>query len=610
MASSSQAASSSSSSSLGQSALYLCAKEDNNGVFRRTKKGFEDRIATAASSGLGSDCLVSESILAVESYIKNNYPNGLSRLYIRAHGDQTKGRGFSLTLKSTADGGVISLSTSGKQLKTLKRICQAVQPGGTLIVEGCYSGLGKNNLLKFLAGLCNPDVLVVGSKGSAFEVGFDPILNMHTRFTDVMTKKDLTRVYYTKSGKAQNIPIDQFNILWDFLRNKIAPDDSKTLQMAYRLCYQLLGERNNLEALVKIREENKDLIASLLQDPEDVRTDFKAMTFSKKDASPVWQEMLRELENASDVFNHHGEKEFPITPESKRGLIATSKGVSFHNHSTRYIAAYQFLLGCAAIEKHKTIGILYDNGDKRTIENPGAMIMHSVSDQTIHTDELSLTEILSKEFPRFKESYLLAKKHRSEEPGLVKEWLTKIIGPERGGCLDKYIERNYYFHLTRLNIDNTLGLKVAIQNNNLETFKRHLNSQADLNHVYADGRTILDIALQEGSSSIIAYLVLAFPEDRFPALMQDIQAKVNPIKKANTLYVIYKHLHKQGRIAEAQDLRDQVQRATEQVLIMKEASPDSLLKARMLNGASQVLEEIGDLVKAEHVSSKVFQTLI
>ena len=178
----------------GKRALYICSPSDPNGVFRDTEHLFQQRVGALRNSGFEVDIQRNlDTIEKVANYIAQNYPEGLDYLYFRMHGSSEVGE-----LSELPDGRITTELTGDAQ-ERVERICRSVKQGGVLITESCENGKdGSRNLLLYLAALCRPEVAVIGSRVSNFEVQFHPELPRHHRC--VSNGVDQTRMYYQSSS--------------------------------------------------------------------------------------------------------------------------------------------------------------------------------------------------------------------------------------------------------------------------------------------------------------------------------------------------------------------------------------------------------------------------
>ncbi len=442
---------------------------DHSKAFETTEVHFKARLKALRVSGVFVVSQEFELFSGVEAYIQEKFPDGIDLLGFRMHTDET-----SLPL-SRQPGGFYTLRDAGTDTATaVQSIFSKVRK--FVMIEGCKTGFGKNGILKHVVSLCQPGVVGIGSKGSKFEVGFDPLLPGYMRFECLQSKQDVTRIYYkTENGTSQNIPVEELMLLWDLFKEKCTTLEGK--QQGFELCYKLLGERNDPVAFSRIRSENKALIDSVLGDFESIRQQLLQVKVAKSGAKSIWVAMLGELEALRcELGGENDSPEIPID-EKARGKtadqIVTHRGGLFVPSWTAYQKVYRFLLGCAFIDKFKPLLMLLD---EETSYGPASQAIRALSALTAHGDDnLSITTILGHYFPIMKKSYLAAKNSYH-----LKQWFQGI---SEGVCFNNMIKFIDEFHEERIRPSKEELLRVAILVGNVGEVKRLIEQGVDLSTI-------------------------------------------------------------------------------------------------------------------------------
>ena len=400
-------------------ALYICSPSDPNGVFRDTEDLFQQRVIALRNSGFEVDIQRDlDTIEKVANYIAKNYPEGLDYLYFRMHGSSEVGE-----LSELPDGR-ITTDLTGEAQEGVERICLAVKRGGVLITESCENGKdGSSNLLLYLAKLCHPEVAVIGSRVSNFEVQFHPELPRYHRC--VSNGVDQTRMYYqTSSGNVVEISTELFDALYELMG--MGPD-------AMDLCFRLLGEQDISESDEAIGNA-RELICRNGKDFEVFKEKLRKISIGRDNLSAEWQGYLDHFQKIAkdslkhphdlsklriDFIDHCGDVEVNYFENEERLGIPSGErpGGSIEN-------AYKFLLGMAVLDRYQSIFSLIDDGD-HSATSISARCIFALSGLAIHTTRpsASIRQIMGEYIATVKQSFAEAKTQR-----MLFHWVDSLIG--------------------------------------------------------------------------------------------------------------------------------------------------------------------------------------
>ncbi|MBS0651268.1 MAG: hypothetical protein JSR93_08900 [Verrucomicrobia bacterium] len=515
--------------SQGPVALYITSPEDKVGAFTDTEAQFLARVETAARNGLTVDTKVFKTLAEIAEYLQSTYTNGVDQLHFRGHGTPTK------CILTSVDGGVVSSELTGDHQADLESICKSVRTGGILATESCNNGLGKDNLLKFLAGLVRPGVFVLGSRSSEFSIEFAQDLPKHIRY--IGSKADESRCYFKSSeGKVHHVNLPEVDALWHLFRSDMS---EFSIQKVYDFCSEAVALSRAPSEIEKFKGEHQELIITLYHEVEAM---LRTIPLQKGDAPALWIEMLDDLEklHASDpAFAYEGPTELILAPRlESHELLVDGKG-TFHNlhiPDNTYVKIYLFLLGCAYVDKYKTLFMMLDNGERitATSDNPSIRLIYALSNLAIHPNRYStLSEtVLGRVHRQIKECYQLAKQH-----GRIKEWF-EAIGSTEDPCFDAYMEKISEFHFNELHLEERdLKLKRAIESNDLEAFRALVDEGIDIYSRYRDGRSICDVALHSKSKEMRNEVFALFPDGKLPKLMS-MNSSMSPTAAYDILFVL------------------------------------------------------------------------
>jgi len=581
--------------SQGPVALYITSPEDKVGAFTGTEAQFLARVETAARNGLTVDTKVFQTLAEVAEYLQSTYPNGVDQLHFRGHGTPTK-----CTLTS-ADGGVISSELAGGHLADLESICKSVRPGGILATESCNNGLGKDNLLKFLAGHVQPGVFVLGSRSSEFSI--ECAQDLPNRIRYIGSKGDESRCYFKSSeGKVQHVCLPEVDALWNFLSSVKSNFSEKE---GYDFCSEAVGLSRAPSEIEKFKRKHQELIKSLFHELEAM---LRTISLQKGEAPTIWTEMLDDLEklHASDqFFAYEGPSELILAPRfESQELLVDGKG-TFHNlhiPDSTYVKIYLFLLGCAYVDKYKTLFMLLDNGERitKTSDNPSIRLIYALSNLAIHPNQYAtLTEtVLGRVHRQIKECYQLAKQH-----GRIKEWF-EAIGSTEDPCFDAYMEKISEFHFNELHLEERdLKLKKAIESNDLGAFRELIEAGIDIYSLYRDGRSICDVALHCRSKEMRNEVFALFPDGKLPKLTC-IKSSMSPTAAYDILFTLSIEMIHRGLFSNAlaiaqavpnDRLRDTAVKYVETTVAYKKAKNSCLIHP--LTDDERSLMALGEEVK-------------
>lgn len=435
-----------------RSILYVTTTEDPNSAFAgQTQKDLETRIATLSENNFSVDSQCFGSIKEIWSHLKGN-PRKLSILCLRGHGCRLTDGGHKLILNtSKGEDGCISTLANDKQAKTVRKICQSVEPGGVIVVESCHSGAGKNSLVKFLANNAQAGVVVIGSKNASFNINIFPEEPNHITFTDINTDADVTRIYYKQQSElVQKVSTAQLDFLYGLLCKKL-PDEPR--EKLLHLCYQLLGESNDAEKFAAIKRDNHALLEELFPSSESFlrgheNNPLPQGPLGKADVGSAWQTMLSDLEavRARSISQRPVSQENEVITLSYTGPSGNKEvdqgeddpkednqgNILFVKSHRPYVSAYKFLLGCGLVEQYKSLFMLLDN-NKKGLKNAASLPIFRLSGLPIHSDESQpLSQTLSVYFQLIKESYQIAKALKISE-----RWFQIIA---EGACFNGRVE--------------------------------------------------------------------------------------------------------------------------------------------------------------------------
>ncbi|MBS0605364.1 MAG: leucine-rich repeat domain-containing protein [Parachlamydiales bacterium] len=510
-------------------ALYITSPEDKVGAFTGTEAQFLARVETAARNGLTVDTKVFQTLAEIAEYLQSAYPDGVDQLHFRGHGTPTK-----CTLTS-ADGGVVSSELTGDHQADLESICKSVRPGGILATESCNNGLGKDNLLKFLARHVQPGVFVQGSRSSEFSI--ECAHDLPNRIRYIGSKGDESRCYFKSSeGKVHHVCLPEVDALWNFFSSIKSNFSEKE---GYDFCSNAVGLSRAPSEIEKFKGKHQELIKSLYHEFEAM---LRTISLQKGEAPAIWTEMLDDLEklHASDqVFTYEGPSELILAPRlESHELLVDGKG-TFHNlhiPDNTYVKIYLFLLGCAYVDKYKTLFMMLDNGERitATSDNPSIRLIYALSNLAIHPNQYAtLTEtVLGRVHRQIKECYQLAKQH-----GRIQEWF-EAIGSTEDPCFDAYMEKISEFHFNELHLEERdLKLKKAIESNDLEAFRALVEEGIDIYSRYRDGRSICDVALLCRSKEMRNEVFALFPDGKLPKLTS-MKSSMSPTAAYDKLFTL------------------------------------------------------------------------
>jgi len=403
----------------GKNAVFLSSQIDPNHAFISTKRGLNKRISVLKEDGLRVDHFTSFMTFAeVAESLRKKFPNGIHMMTWRGHGNFDR---FELSKDPC---GIAFMHTDAPSHEPVEQICRAIEKGGLLATESCFNGAGKENLLKHLAGLCRSGVVVIGSRIDEMDIQIQPGVPHYYRCFS-LTGDDQTRIYYkTQAGPVQNISPKHVDILWKFLGNSPATFD---------LCYQLLGERNDPESYAEVLQENQMLLKAHLSDVNAVKQSLLSVPVCRSVVSPIWLEMLEELEIHTGDVSLHG-LQIPFSQRTSELVIEDDKMTWAGRSLTSQEVAYQFLLGMAMLQQYKPLFQLLGNSKQGISDSKLAECIYALTGLALHPAKgMPFYNKLSMAIQTVKNSYLLAK-----ERGKIEEWIEVLVNESRS-CVDATI---------------------------------------------------------------------------------------------------------------------------------------------------------------------------
>lgn len=404
-----------------RTSVILSSQEDENHAFLNSHESLQNRIEILQKADFNVVHAPNyKRFPKFAYYLKKKHPEGVFQQIWRGHGDD---KSFVL---SKMKQGIASVDSEASLQKSIRTICQSIQSGGYLITESCCNGKGPDNFLKYLATFCNAGVVLIGSRNQQFDIQFEPEIPFYCRYIS-KDGIDQTRIYFkSENGQIQNIDPQQLDLLWKFLESS---------KETFELCYKLIGESQNFPEYQRIRRQNQKLIESHLPSASDIKNKLLQTVVSSDHIFGFWNEMLSNVKVDLGISSN----DTITVPKDARSceLIVTEDDAILINEmpiQSSSVRICQFLLGIAALQKHKTVFQLLEDHD-----NPKSKLfllecIYALSGLTLHIDESTpIIEQLNKTIQTVKKSYFLAYKS-----GLSHKWL-EILKWQNGSCLNAYI---------------------------------------------------------------------------------------------------------------------------------------------------------------------------
>ncbi|MBS0652171.1 MAG: leucine-rich repeat domain-containing protein [Verrucomicrobia bacterium] len=523
-------------------ALYITSPQDKVGAFRDTEAQFLARVETAALNGLAVDTKVFRTLAEVAEYLQSTYPGGVDQLHFRGHGTPK-----TCTLTSI-DGGVVSTELAGEHQASLEKICKSVRPGGVLATESCNNGLGKDNLLKFLATLVRPGVFVLGSRVSEFSIEFARDLPKHIRYVGL--EGDESRCYFKSAEeRVHHVSLVEVDALWNFFNSS---EFDLPLEKIYDFCCEAVGLSRFPSEMEKFKKAHTEIIKRLCH---EVEAKLRNIHLQKEEVPVIWREMLEALENlhnSGGPFTYSGATTLALAPRLESHELQVDGKGTFHNlfiPDNTYVKVYLFLLGCAYVDQFKTLFMMLDNGERitGTSDNPAIRMIYALSNLAIHPNrhETLSETVLGRVHRQIKESFLLAKQHDR-----VKEWFEAIASTE-DPCFDAHMEKISEFHFNELHLEERdLKLKRAVESNDMAAFRELISEGIDIYSRYRDGRSICDVALHCGSIEMMNEVFSLFPDGKLPKLMLK-SSTLSPVRAYDILFPLAGEMIHRGQFCNA-----------------------------------------------------------